>query len=116
MGSASARAKRPMAGRLSMAQSSAFRRAGASSMSQPSESVAFRKLRGAGASAAPGKGAKRSAQATKPLSRGRISFKTGIVRFIAIQPRGGSLKTEWVTNDFGHVYQGKSLYRGQTKF
>jgi spermidine synthase len=26
------------------------------------------------------------------------------------------LKTEWVTNDFGHVYQGKSLYRGQTKF
>ena len=26
------------------------------------------------------------------------------------------MKTEWVTNDFGHVYQGKSLYRGQTKF
>jgi spermidine synthase len=26
------------------------------------------------------------------------------------------LKTEWVTNDFGHLYQGKSLYRGKTKF
>jgi spermidine synthase len=26
------------------------------------------------------------------------------------------MKTEWVTNDFGHVYNGKSLYRGQTPF
>lgn len=26
------------------------------------------------------------------------------------------MKTEWVNNDFGHVYKGKSLYRGKTKF
>ncbi len=26
------------------------------------------------------------------------------------------MKTEWATNDFGHVYKGKSLYRGKTKF
>ena len=26
------------------------------------------------------------------------------------------MKTEWVKNDFGHVYQGKSLYRGRTKY
>ncbi|MES2201470.1 MAG: fused MFS/spermidine synthase [candidate division FCPU426 bacterium] len=26
------------------------------------------------------------------------------------------MKTEWVTNDFGHVYQGKSLYQGRTKY
>ncbi len=27
-----------------------------------------------------------------------------------------AIKTEWVTNTFGHVYEGKSLYKGQTKF
>jgi spermidine synthase len=26
------------------------------------------------------------------------------------------IKTEWTTNDFGHVFRGKSLYKGQTKF
>jgi spermidine synthase len=26
------------------------------------------------------------------------------------------IKTEWVTNEFGHVYQGKSLYKGKTPF
>jgi len=25
-------------------------------------------------------------------------------------------KTEWVTNDFGHVYKGRSLYKGKTPF
>jgi spermidine synthase len=27
-----------------------------------------------------------------------------------------SVKTEWTTNTFGHVYKGRSLYRGMTKF
>ena len=27
-----------------------------------------------------------------------------------------SIKTEWTTNTFGHVYKGKSLFRGKTPF
>lgn len=27
-----------------------------------------------------------------------------------------AMKTEWVTNDFGHVYRGTSLYKGKTPF
>jgi len=27
-----------------------------------------------------------------------------------------AVKTEWTTNNFGHVYQGRSLYKGRTKF
>jgi len=27
-----------------------------------------------------------------------------------------AIKTEWVTDTFGHVYEGKSLYKGKTPF